>query len=104
LECTDAIIVFEEDTPMELLALILPDVLVKGANYTLDQVTGRELVEENRRQKDRKTSSVAAWLKAVRGDHRETSPVPFPFDPEGGNGNACWTMAAGRGDAGIFSL
>lgn len=37
---TDAVIVFEEDTPLELITAILPDVLVKGGDYTPDQVVG----------------------------------------------------------------
>jgi len=45
LECVDAVTIFEEDTPLELLRDVLPDVLVKGGDYTADQVVGRELVE-----------------------------------------------------------
>jgi D-beta-D-heptose 7-phosphate kinase/D-beta-D-heptose 1-phosphate adenosyltransferase len=45
LECVDAVTIFEEDTPLELLRDILPDVLVKGGDYTADQVVGRDLVE-----------------------------------------------------------
>jgi D-beta-D-heptose 7-phosphate kinase/D-beta-D-heptose 1-phosphate adenosyltransferase len=45
LGCVDAVTIFEEDTPRELIAELLPDVLAKGADYTLDQVVGREQVE-----------------------------------------------------------
>lgn len=45
LACVDAVCVFEEDTPAELVAALLPDVLVKGGDYTVDQVAGREAVE-----------------------------------------------------------
>lgn len=41
----DAVIVFGEDTPLELLQYLRPDVLIKGADYQLSQVVGRELVE-----------------------------------------------------------
>jgi D-beta-D-heptose 7-phosphate kinase/D-beta-D-heptose 1-phosphate adenosyltransferase len=41
----DAVILFAEDTPLELLGSIKPDVLVKGADYSIDQVVGRDLVE-----------------------------------------------------------
>ena len=41
----DAVVVFGEDTPRELLVETLPDVLVKGADYTIDQVVGHEIVE-----------------------------------------------------------
>lgn len=47
LECIDAVTVFAEDTPLDLLDAIRPDVLVKGEDYRIDQVVGRELVESN---------------------------------------------------------
>lgn len=40
----DLIIVFAEDTPLQLIEAIKPDVLVKGADYTVDQVVGADLV------------------------------------------------------------
>ena len=36
----DAVILFEEDTPLNLISAILPDVLVKGGDYTIDQIVG----------------------------------------------------------------
>jgi D-beta-D-heptose 7-phosphate kinase/D-beta-D-heptose 1-phosphate adenosyltransferase len=45
LECVDAVTVFEEDTPQELIGAILPDVLVKGGDYRPEEVVGREEVE-----------------------------------------------------------
>ena len=45
LASVDAIIVFAEDTPVSLLERIRPDVLVKGGDYTRDQVIGGDLVE-----------------------------------------------------------
>ena len=45
LDCVDAVTVFGEDTPLETLEMIRPDVLVKGEDYQLDEVVGRELVE-----------------------------------------------------------
>lgn len=36
----DAVVIFEEDTPRELIAEVKPDVLVKGGDYTLDQIVG----------------------------------------------------------------
>jgi D-beta-D-heptose 7-phosphate kinase / D-beta-D-heptose 1-phosphate adenosyltransferase len=41
----DAVILFGEDTPLDLIGTIKPDVLVKGADYSIDEVVGRELVE-----------------------------------------------------------
>ncbi len=49
LKMTDAVIVFEEDTPEELIRLLHPNVLVKGGDYTEEQIAG------------------AAWLKAQGG-------------------------------------
>jgi D-glycero-beta-D-manno-heptose 1-phosphate adenylyltransferase len=40
----DAVIVFGEDTPLELIKAILPDVLVKGGDYTLEQIVGAKEV------------------------------------------------------------
>ena len=44
---TDAIIIFEEDTPLNLITSILPDVLVKGGDYTLEQIVGAKEVMAN---------------------------------------------------------
>jgi D-beta-D-heptose 7-phosphate kinase/D-beta-D-heptose 1-phosphate adenosyltransferase len=40
----DAVTLFEEDTPLELINAIRPDVLVKGGDYTLDQIVGAKEV------------------------------------------------------------
>ena len=40
----DAVVVFEEETPLELISALLPDVLVKGGDYTLEQVVGSKEV------------------------------------------------------------
>ena len=45
LGCVDAVTLFDEDTPAELIAALVPDVLVKGGDYTADTVVGRETVE-----------------------------------------------------------
>jgi D-beta-D-heptose 7-phosphate kinase/D-beta-D-heptose 1-phosphate adenosyltransferase len=42
----DAVIVFEEDTPLELLQELRPDILVKGGDYLPEEIVGRELVDE----------------------------------------------------------
>ena len=44
LSFVDAVILFDDPTPLELIAQILPDVLVKGADYTVDQIVGSDLV------------------------------------------------------------
>ncbi|ARQ00692.1 D-glycero-beta-D-manno-heptose-7-phosphate kinase [Pseudorhodoplanes sinuspersici] len=45
LEAIDLVVVFEEDTPRDLIAKIRPRVLIKGADYTREQVVGHEIVE-----------------------------------------------------------
>ncbi|MBV8232938.1 MAG: D-glycero-beta-D-manno-heptose 1-phosphate adenylyltransferase [Planctomycetaceae bacterium] len=45
LECVDAVTIFGEDTPLELIDAILPDVLVKGGDYRPEEVVGRDEVE-----------------------------------------------------------
>jgi D-glycero-beta-D-manno-heptose 1-phosphate adenylyltransferase len=45
LECVDAVVIFDEPTPREVIARLLPDVLVKGADWPGDQIVGREEVE-----------------------------------------------------------
>ena len=45
LESVDAVTLFHEDPPRALIAALLPDVLVKGGDYTIEGVVGREEVE-----------------------------------------------------------
>ncbi len=45
LEAVDLVVVFDEDTPEKLIAQVKPTVLVKGGDYTREQVVGREIVE-----------------------------------------------------------
>lgn len=45
LESVDAIVPFADDTPIELIRAILPDVLVKGSDYTREGVVGADIVE-----------------------------------------------------------
>ena len=48
LACVDYAVLFEEDTPYNLIKALQPDVLVKGADYTVDTVVGADLVPEVR--------------------------------------------------------
>lgn len=43
----DAVVIFEEDTPIELIKSLLPDVLVKGGDYTVETVVGAKEVMAN---------------------------------------------------------
>jgi rfaE bifunctional protein nucleotidyltransferase chain/domain len=45
LECVDYVTIFDEEIPAELIAAIVPDVLVKGGDWPLDQIVGRDTVE-----------------------------------------------------------
>jgi rfaE bifunctional protein nucleotidyltransferase chain/domain len=45
LACVDAVVLFDEDTPHEIIAAIQPDVLVKGADWAADAIVGRDVVE-----------------------------------------------------------
>ena len=45
LDCIDYVVLFDEDTPLELIKLLRPYVLAKGGDYTPETVVGRELVE-----------------------------------------------------------
>lgn len=44
LEMVDAVVVFDEDTPLELIRLVQPDVLVKGGDWKPEQIVGADLV------------------------------------------------------------
>lgn len=44
LEVVDAVVVFDDDTPLELIRAVQPDVLVKGGDWRPDQIVGAELV------------------------------------------------------------
>lgn len=45
LECVDAVVIFGEDTPADIIKAIQPDILVKGADWAEDAIVGRETVE-----------------------------------------------------------
>lgn len=42
--CVDAVCLFNEDTPAELIQLLKPDVLVKGGDYTIDNIVGADFI------------------------------------------------------------
>ena len=45
LACVDAVVIFDEDTPADIIRHVQPDVLVKGADWAADQIVGRDTVE-----------------------------------------------------------
>ena len=74
LDCVDAVTVFDEDTPLEAIRAVRPDVLVKGQDYRVDEVVGRDLVESwgGRVEllplvPDRSTSSLVERIRGAAG-------------------------------------
>lgn len=45
--CVDAVCLFDEDTPAEIISELKPDVLVKGGDYTIDKIVGADVVLAN---------------------------------------------------------
>lgn len=45
LECVDYVVIFSEPDPQRVIADVLPDVLVKGGDWSIDRIVGREIVE-----------------------------------------------------------
>jgi rfaE bifunctional protein nucleotidyltransferase chain/domain len=45
LACVDAVMIFDEETPRDLIQAVQPDVLVKGADWAEDAIVGRDIVE-----------------------------------------------------------
>lgn len=43
--CTDAVCLFDQDTPEELIKMVRPDVLVKGGDYTIDTIVGTGFIQ-----------------------------------------------------------
>ena len=44
IDCVDLVVVFEADTPLDLIGALMPDVLIKGADYAEDQIVGAHIV------------------------------------------------------------
>lgn len=47
MQFVDAVILFDEETPINLISCVKPDVLVKGGDYTIEGIVGHEIVLEN---------------------------------------------------------
>jgi rfaE bifunctional protein nucleotidyltransferase chain/domain len=45
LRCVDHVVIFTEDTPLRVITELLPDVLIKGGDYTRDTIVGADVVE-----------------------------------------------------------
>ena len=76
LESVDFVIVFDEQTPQQLIAAILPDILVKGGDWTIDKIVGREEVEAAGGQvyslpyvEQQSTSEIIARIQRLESDN-----------------------------------
>lgn len=47
MQMIDAVVIFEESTPFEIIQKLMPDVLVKGGDYSIDQIVGADIVMKN---------------------------------------------------------
>lgn len=47
LKAVDYVTLFDEDTPEEIISELIPDILIKGADWSLDKIVGRDIVEAN---------------------------------------------------------
>jgi D-beta-D-heptose 7-phosphate kinase/D-beta-D-heptose 1-phosphate adenosyltransferase len=45
LACIDAVCLFDQDTPIDIISAVVPDVLVKGADWSIDAIVGKDVVE-----------------------------------------------------------
>jgi len=75
LACVDAAVVFDQDTPAEIIRRIQPDVLVKGADWAADAIVGRDTVEARGGRVVRipveqgwSTTSIVAAIHALSGN------------------------------------
>jgi D-beta-D-heptose 7-phosphate kinase/D-beta-D-heptose 1-phosphate adenosyltransferase len=73
LACVDAVVVFDEDNPQQIVSRLQPDVLVKGADWAIDEIIGRETVESRGGRVVRipvaEGYSTSAIIKKVRRTH-----------------------------------
>ena len=46
-ECVDEVIIFDESTPLELIKAVQPDVIVKGGDWKVEDIIGKDIVEKN---------------------------------------------------------
>jgi len=73
LDCVDAVVVFDEDTPAEIIRAVQPDVLVKGADWPADQIVGRDTVEARGGRVERiaveEGHSTTALVERIRRAH-----------------------------------
>ena len=76
LACVDAVVIFDEDDPHQIISRLRPDVLVKGADWALDAIIGRDIVESGGGRVVRvavaegySTSAIIEKIRSVVLDH-----------------------------------
>ncbi|NLB34295.1 MAG: adenylyltransferase/cytidyltransferase family protein [Elusimicrobia bacterium] len=65
LKGVDFVIIFKEETPLELIKAIRPDVLMKGSEYTIDKIVGEEYSGETVRVKMEKGLSTSSIIERI---------------------------------------
>ena len=65
LEVVDYVVIFDENTPLKLIELIKPDILVKGSDYKGKEVIGSEIAEELRLVEFIQNSSTSEIIKKI---------------------------------------
>ena len=78
LQCVDYVVIFDEDTPLELIRKVRPDVLVKGGDWSVERSVGRDVVEE--------AGGVVCSIPLLAG-HSTTSTVERIVDMHRRQGN-----------------
>jgi D-beta-D-heptose 7-phosphate kinase/D-beta-D-heptose 1-phosphate adenosyltransferase len=80
LDCVDYVVAFDEDTPIELIRRLLPDVLTKGADYAPGEIVGAELVTRRGGRVERipleKGPSTSGLIERIRGGGETTGAPP----------------------------
>ena len=71
-ECVDVVVIFDEDTPLELVRALTPDVIVKGGDYARDTVVGADLDRAGRARRDR-----AGHSRPLHHRHHRPAAIPM---------------------------
>lgn len=66
LECVDYVVIFEEDTPYELISKVQPDILVKGADYEGKEVVGSDIATETKLVEFVDGKSTTSTIKKIK--------------------------------------
>jgi len=80
LESVDAVVIFDDLTPREVIARLLPDILVKGGDWPGDQIVGREEVEARRRSRRFRPVVPGYSTSAILQKIREGALPPRPAE------------------------